>query len=478
MNTFTKKILLLLFSLIILSLTLPRLILNYGFERDTVRGVLAADHFVKTGIYIPSRLPGNPLFEYVLAAIAPWGKHVATNTFVLLTYCLALWAFSCLAKKYNHALLLILLFAATPLILLYAVTTKDYISGLALILCAYIAVQKDYVALSFILTGLAAGMRLSNFLFLVPLALFLLMNRQKLLKIIALTMLGLCVGLVLYLPVLSRYGLQMFIIPPSHLNPKDYLFKTAYNLIMLFGPITSLGIAGMFLLNIKNIRQSVVQNMPSFILEASTVILFIVLFLRHSDQTAYLIPVIPFAYLIFAQIFSHKQLMLVVVLVISFAFFTVELKGGDSGHRKITPYLSWGILVKDYQNRKSLNDLRRAMTHYAWPDKTFILTGAGPIVTYNNPGLEPSSLKTIIPGSPLGHVWESVNVQKIKDKDVYFVYALSEDLAKALQKKGYTLYIFSEGAPGIVMNVYKYDPYRIGIQKLDVFCDKPFYRQR
>src|SRR5947209_2814131 len=68
----------LLFALAVVPATLPRLLLNYGTDEDAWRSANAAANLAATGVYNPSRLPGNPLFEYVLALVVPWASHIGS----------------------------------------------------------------------------------------------------------------------------------------------------------------------------------------------------------------------------------------------------------------------------------------------------------------------------------------------------------------------------------------------------------------
>src|SRR5439155_11362773 len=77
--------------------TLPRIFTNYGNDEDAWRIARAADTLATTGRYEPSRLPGNPLFEYLLTPIIPFVGHIGSNLLVLLSYILAVAIFAYLA---------------------------------------------------------------------------------------------------------------------------------------------------------------------------------------------------------------------------------------------------------------------------------------------------------------------------------------------------------------------------------------------
>src|SRR6266508_3351426 len=52
---------------------LPFINEGYGTDPDAWRVVMTAQHLWDTGQYFPSRLPGNPLHEFVVALLLPGG---------------------------------------------------------------------------------------------------------------------------------------------------------------------------------------------------------------------------------------------------------------------------------------------------------------------------------------------------------------------------------------------------------------------
>src|SRR5215212_3964632 len=66
---------------------LPYINEGYGTDPDAWRVVMTAQHLWDTGQYFPSRLPGNPLHEFVVALLLPGGwilTELATMTVSLL----------------------------------------------------------------------------------------------------------------------------------------------------------------------------------------------------------------------------------------------------------------------------------------------------------------------------------------------------------------------------------------------------------
>src|SRR6266581_3623522 len=64
--------------LALLASRLPLIGGGYGSDNDTWRNIVAAIHMHEAMRYVPSRVPGFPVYEGLLALLAPWG-WIATN---------------------------------------------------------------------------------------------------------------------------------------------------------------------------------------------------------------------------------------------------------------------------------------------------------------------------------------------------------------------------------------------------------------
>jgi hypothetical protein len=318
-------------------LTLPSLLVGYGMDEDAWAGARAAVRLATTGVYHPSRLPGNPLFEYLLALLIPLGGHLASNLFVLASYGLLVAAFARLARDRREPVLLTALFALTPIVLVNASSTMDYLPGIALMLLAWLAAAKRRPAAAGLMMGLSIGFRLSNLLFLLPLELYLLLRREGVRRAAGTAMLSLGIGALCYLPIYHQVGMRMFEVPGSVYSPKMLLLRTVYNGLMLFGPIATAGLLVLLALDARKIVPSIRSQLndrdPDLVLELTAVALFLGLFAIHSDEIAYLLFIVPFLYLLIARWFSRRHLQWLAALVLSYALFSIDFKGGESGRR-------------------------------------------------------------------------------------------------------------------------------------------------
>lgn len=463
-------------------LTVPRLLINYGMDGDAIRSMVVARHLVETGIYVPSRLPGNPLYEYVLALVSLADGHVLSNLIALASFGLCIGAFHLIVRDRNHGVILTALFALTPILLLNAASTMDYLPGLAMILMSYVCARRESYVPGFLLAGLSIGLRLSNSLFLVPLSLFLLFRGVSTGRIVLYGLFGLVTGLVFYAPIVMEFGLHWLSIPPHAYHGFSYVLFAGYKFITVFGPLATAALVVMVLLNIRKIVGLTTHELrdenPDYVLELTSVLLFLALFIVHADESEYLIPAIPFGYLLAARWFEKRTLIVFSVLVISFAFVSVEFKGGESGRRRLAASLQPGILIRDFSDRRHLEVLRREISRFDKSDKAVILDGYGPVLGFDNPGLVKADYREISPNLSEAGIAERSFVYKLPSTDVYLVHGMSKENVGILRREGYRVYCFSESAPSHLMHSWGYKPSDIGLIRLDIRGEKAFYRHR
>lgn len=476
-----NRILIFLLAVVVIGLTLPRFVINYGMDGDGIRGMMAAEHLVATGSYEPSRLPGNPLFEYILAGASLVDGYYVTNGLVLLSFVICIWAFFLLTEGREERSLLVSLFALTPILLVNAAVTMDYLPGLAAILWSAVAAERKNPISAYLLMGLAMGFRLSAGAFVVPLSLCLLLLGVPFLRIVAGSVFGILVGLAFYLPILMHHGLAVFSIPPHAYHGLGYIMFSGYKMVMVFGPLATAGVVLLLLSDVRGVvaktRADLKALDPAFVLELTSVAVFTVVFLRHSDESEYLIPAVPFVYLLLSRWLDRKRLLILTVLVVSFAFVSVELKGGESGRRHMTLRPAWGIVAKDFLDRKELEALRQGIARFDKSDKAVILTGYGPMLGYGNPGLVKAGYREISPGLDEKGISEEDLIVRIPHHQVFLVNGLSKENVDVLRKEGYVVYYLSESAPSHALHSWGYDPRKIGLERLDILNEQAFYRQ-
>ena len=169
-----------LFLAVVLLSRLPLLGGGYGSDDDSWRNAVAGVHMRVLGHYVPSRVPGFPVFETLVAALVPWGP-AATNGAAIAAGLVAAGLFLGLARRLRlrSPQWLAVGFAFGGAMWVATSQTMDYAFGIAFLLGAYLALLSRRHWLSGVLLALAAGCRVSNGALFASAVLFLVVRRER-----------------------------------------------------------------------------------------------------------------------------------------------------------------------------------------------------------------------------------------------------------------------------------------------------------
>jgi hypothetical protein len=188
------------------AVTLPILWMGYGTDID-VTDVLASAESIRAGDYMPSRPPGVPVFEAIVAALDPVGGHLLVNLATAAATAVTVVGIARLVRAWGHANgdLLALAFLASPATLIAATSTADFVWALGFFVWAALFHVRGRPVPAGVLFALAIGTRLSSVLLL---AAFLVAdgwdasNRRRCLHTAALAV---TLGALLYVPSWLAY---------------------------------------------------------------------------------------------------------------------------------------------------------------------------------------------------------------------------------------------------------------------------------
>ena len=456
---------------------LPGMFIGFGSNPDGWRSYSAGQLFFSTGVYHPSRTPGNPLFEYMAGFLSLFGPSIISNSFVLLTYIISIIAFWRLAYKSRSRYLITALYALTPIIIINSNSTHDYVPGLAFMLCAYALAQMGKIELSATLLSLSVGIRLSNCLFIFPAIIYLYLTHYGIRRIFRYCCIATSLSILFYLPIFMQLGTRMFKMPVSPFATNMYIVSIVYRGVMLFGPLATGVLLFCLFRNLSNLKSTFSdiirgQNTEATV-ELLSILLFFSLFIRHPLRTEYLLPIIPFVYLNISRWFSHKELIAVTVAVVLFGIVTVDMKGGNPGERRLAFNISNGIIYRDFAARKRIEGIRTHIANSNITHKSIILTGMGETLTFQNPDLIKADWQEVSTKIDPSEVNEIDNIHKIRNgaKDIYLVYSMSQNNIQILREEGYSIY-YLEDAIAICVYNYKYHPKDFG-SRLDILDYRP-----
>jgi hypothetical protein len=145
------------------AVTLPLVWMGYGTDID-VFDVLVAGDSIRAGDYLPSRPPGVPVFEAVVALLDPVGGHVAINLATAAAGAATVVGIARLVRAWGHANgdLIALAFLAAPGTVIAATSTADFVWALAFFVWAALHHLRDRPVAAGVLFALALGTRLSS----------------------------------------------------------------------------------------------------------------------------------------------------------------------------------------------------------------------------------------------------------------------------------------------------------------------------
>lgn len=296
---------------------LPYLNLGYGPEEDSWGHVQNIWEMKMSGTYILSRLPGHPLFEGLLYALWPIHTPIVYNGLAALASSFAVLAFYQLTKHFqvNKPFLSSLAFAFVPIHFLSGTYTIDYSIGLCFVLWAYYYLVKQKIGLSAILLALAIGTRLSWAFIFVPL-LFQLYAQGRSKKVLQFSLYTIALSLLLYFPLFKNYGLDFL---TTYSLPYPPLAKAIYK--ATFGVWGVIGFIAITLFSIVTIRSIFKQKLKLSKPEITWLLIigiYIALYIRLPEKSAFLLHIIPFLLLIILKhLTPNKVAALSALLLVS-----------------------------------------------------------------------------------------------------------------------------------------------------------------
>lgn len=145
--------------------TLPILWLGYGTDLD-IGHVLAAGQRIRDLDYAPSRNPGVPVVEAIVAVLDPVGGHVLINLVTALALAATLVGIARLVRAWGHdnGDLIALAFLASPIVLISGTQTADFVYASAFFTAGALALVRGHPVPAGVLFALTLGSRSSSLL--------------------------------------------------------------------------------------------------------------------------------------------------------------------------------------------------------------------------------------------------------------------------------------------------------------------------
>lgn len=297
----------------------PLLGWGYGSDDDAWRNAVAGVHIRALGHYLPSRAPGFPVFETIVAALVP-GGWTATNGAAILAEVVAVALFFALAERLRvrSPRWLTLAFAFCGAMWVATSQTMDYAFGIALLLAVYLSLLSRRPLWAGVLLALAAGCRISNAALVVSAVLLLLLRGDGWRAGARVAGAFAAVATLLFLPVALAPGGgrapadAIYHIGRAHVTFGNLASVLRQALVFCLGKlgaiVPALGLAGAAYARLRRPRPQPPRD-PSrraaVAFEASAVALVGANFLLVPYESAYLLPALPFAMLLLGRLLAR-----------------------------------------------------------------------------------------------------------------------------------------------------------------------------
>ncbi len=147
--------------------TLPIVWVGYGTDLD-IGDMLRTGALIRSGDYAPSRNPGVPVVETIVAILDPIGGHVLVNLATATALAVTVVCIARLVRAWGHRNgdLVALAFLASPIAIISGTQTADFVYALAFLMAGAVVLVEDRPIVAGVLFALALGSRSSTALIL------------------------------------------------------------------------------------------------------------------------------------------------------------------------------------------------------------------------------------------------------------------------------------------------------------------------
>ena len=326
-------------------------------------------------LYLPSRPPGFPLYEFFLTFVYGVSKFlnldfeilflvsqfffVLGNNFIILNF---------FEKQNSQKIFLYYIIIFSPIYLTSGLSVIDYHAGLFFgLLALYLALYVDqtYIPVSLLLAA-SIGIRLSNVIFAIPVLFIFYRKKEGIQNLIKFTFTTGIFSMLIYFPVyleLWNSSLSNNLSSPRDMFCILNLTNTDHTLIGRLGRFVLkqfdfLGVIGTFvalIFLVKIRRKDILNNLHWFIV----FLLFELSFLRLPTEEGHLLPALIALFLLINSL-EIKKSYLIVILISTFLtnFLYIGFYEVDQPDQATEIYfnlqINQGLLLQDYQLRENI----------------------------------------------------------------------------------------------------------------------------
>lgn len=425
---------------------IPLLVSGYGSDGDAWRIAYTADRLWNAGEYTPSRPPGYPLHELVMAPLVAFGGSILTNTATLAAtlVLIAAWKRFTDAHALNSRILLATLPFA-PGLWENAASTMDYNWSLLFLLLAFmLSLQRAPVAAASLLT-LAVGFRPANIVALVPLAVPFLLSDDHLRGTARFVLSSVIFSCAVFIPVALSQGVSEYIetlVQQTRVFPSTTLERFAffaYRSVYAVGPI-AVGVAIVLLFKgRKKLWERLRHKRPLMLTSLVFVLCYVCFFLLFPLEREYLLPALPFLLILIDAVASRRELIVFCLSLVSFSLVNPDVVRHEGVRGRPGFNLRVGSYIEELQARYQLAERRKQLSDLSVSGRCIIMAGSSQSMWFENEAFALDCLK------PLSGIVDPT-VHYRKNPDAHVVDALDISQIREAFAGGYRVYCFAPAA--------------------------------
>ena len=346
-----------------------------GPDWDSYALIGTITNLYKDSLYLPSRPPGFPVYEFFLTGLYSLSNILNIDfevVFILSQYLFVL-ANNYLIYKFflklaykNYLLYYVAVFS--PIYLTSGLSIIDYHAGLLFgFLGIYVALYKPQsIYFVSIFLAISSGIRLSNLLFFIVVVGILLGNKIEFRKIVYFSSITLFLSFVIYIPGyinlwnsslsnnLTNYFDMVCVLNLTNIDHSllDRLGRFVLKQLDFLGIVGSIVV----LICLTKIRKENIYNNYYFFM---IFILFQISFLRLPTEEGHLLPAfIAFIFILNSLKIKNMFLMIILISTLLSNFLFISIYDVDTPDQATEIYLNFeleqGLLFKDFEARENI----------------------------------------------------------------------------------------------------------------------------
>lgn len=320
---------------------------SFGSDQDGYLVALSALKISHNESYEPSRLPGFPLFERLIAHIVSPTDARTSKAIVALCSLLVLALLLTLMLQAGGCKtvvpLVILYFGLLPINIQSSFMVMDYSCSLVLILLSSLllsicpAVKIRYVCFVAFFAGLAlalaVGVRLTAILFLPAAVLTIVIDRRQTLRLRIISLLCFVVSasvfILFYIPVINLYGIHFLSGYPGYFSVSSWIKAQGSLVLALFGGVFGLlALISLLYVALRNMQSQKFMIVWKEQLWGIRVLFLFAIFnsvfyLRHPYEPAYHLPLLAFLAILLAIGLREKDRRFLWAGIVVLAFCSI-----------------------------------------------------------------------------------------------------------------------------------------------------------